>query len=74
LLNAQKEFAVATKGKVRDALRIVRKDGWVMIKSHGGSHRQFKHPEKSGRVTINGHEGDDLPVWLWDSIMAQAGL
>ncbi len=63
-----------TKGKVRDALRAVRKDGWVMIKSSGGSHRQFKHPVKPGRVTINGHEGDDVDTWLWDSIMAQAGL
>ncbi len=63
-----------TKGKVRDALRLVRKDGWVMIKSGGGSHRQFKHPVKHGRVTINGHEGDDVDAWLWDSIMTQAGL
>ncbi len=57
-----------TKGKVRDALRAVRKDGGVMIKSGGGPHRQFKHPVKPGRVTINGREGDDVDAWLWDSI------
>ena len=35
---------MATKGKVRDMLEILRKDGWVMIKSNSGDHRQFKHP------------------------------
>ncbi len=63
-----------TKGKVRDAMRIVRKDGWVMVKSKGGSHRQYRHSAKPGKVTINGHESDDLDVWLWNSIMVQAGL
>ncbi len=65
---------MATKGKVRDAMRIIRKDGWVMIKSKGGGHRQYRHPVKPGKVTINGHEADSLDVWLWNSIMTQAGL
>jgi predicted RNA binding protein YcfA (HicA-like mRNA interferase family) len=43
------------------------------VKSRGG-HRQFKHPEKPGRVTISGRQGDDLAPGSFDSILKQAGL
>ncbi|MEX0775844.1 MAG: type II toxin-antitoxin system HicA family toxin [Phycisphaeraceae bacterium] len=39
--------------KVREVLRMLRDDGWLLV-IHRGSHRQFKHPEKSGRVTVAG--------------------
>ena len=39
-----------------------------------GSHRQFKHPVKSGRVTIAGHKNDDLAAGTLNSILEQAGL
>ncbi len=64
---------MATKGKVRDAIRVIEKDGWILIRKKG-SHRQYKHPVKRGKTTINGHESQDLDVWLWNSIMTQAGL
>ena len=39
-----------------------------------GSHRQFRHPDKPGTVTIAGKSGDDLPPGTWASVMKQAGL
>ena len=39
-----------------------------------GSHRQFKHPSKSGRVTVPGKPSDDLALGTQNSIMKQAGL
>ena len=52
---------------------MLRRDGWM----HGatrGSHRQFKHPLKPGRVTVAGKPGDDLPPGTLNSILKQAGL
>jgi predicted RNA binding protein YcfA (HicA-like mRNA interferase family) len=45
--------------KVRDALRIISEDGWFLVATRG-SHRQFKHPNKPGRVTVPGKPNDDL--------------
>lgn len=59
--------------KVRDAIRTVEADGWQLIRTKG-SHRQFKHPEKPGRVTIAGKPSDDLPPGTWGSILKQSGL
>ncbi|MHB2021108.1 MAG: type II toxin-antitoxin system HicA family toxin [Candidatus Xenobia bacterium] len=59
--------------KIRDAIATVTADGWYQV-SCEGSHRQFKHPVKRGRVTINGKPGDDCGPFLWNSIMKQAGL
>ena len=38
---------------VRHAIRLVEHDGWELVRIRG-SHRQFKHPVKRGRVTIAG--------------------
>lgn len=59
--------------KVRDAIRMVERDGWRLVRTRG-SHRQFHHPEKPGTVTIPGHLGDDVRPKLWQNIMRQAGL
>ena len=59
--------------KVRDAMKSVKKDGWV-LHTIKGDHRQFVHPTKKGRVTIAGHEGDDIPPGTLNSILKQAGL
>lgn len=59
--------------KVREVLALLKRDGWVKV-SQKGSHRQLKHPSKPGRVTLNGHPGDDLPHVLHRSILRQAGL
>ncbi|MYA61663.1 MAG: addiction module toxin, HicA family [Dehalococcoidia bacterium] len=59
--------------KVRDAIRIVTRDGWREARTRG-SHRHYKHPSKPGLVTIAGRMSKDLPLKTWRSIMRQAGL
>ncbi len=45
--------------KVRDIIKLIEEDGWYIV-AIKGSHRQYKHPVKVGRVTIAGHPNDDL--------------
>lgn len=59
--------------KVRAVLKLVKKDGWYLARTRG-SHRQFKHDEKPGLVTIPGKPGDDLAPGTYNSILKQAGL
>jgi predicted RNA binding protein YcfA (HicA-like mRNA interferase family) len=59
--------------KVRDVIRIVEQDRWRLV-SQEGSHRQYKHPDKKGRVTIAGHPSMDLDPKTQNSILKQAGL
>ena len=59
--------------KVRDAIRLIEDDGWFLIVTRG-SHRQFKHGSKPGRVTVAGKPSDDLSPGTVNSILKQAGL
>ena len=59
--------------KARDATRMIEAHGWVLIRIRG-SHRQYKHPHKTGVVTIPGKMGDDLAPGTVNSILKQAGL
>ena len=59
--------------KVREAIRLIQSDGWYLV-GQRGSHRQFKHPTKPGRVTIAGIESKDIPPGTLSSILKQAGL
>ncbi len=59
--------------KVRDVIKVVEEDGWYLV-AQEGSHRQYKHPTKRGRVTIAGHLNDDLGVGTLHSIRNQAQL
>jgi predicted RNA binding protein YcfA (HicA-like mRNA interferase family) len=59
--------------KVREAIRLIEDDGWVLVATRG-SHRQYKHPIKPGRVTIAGKPSDDLAPGTRNSIIKQAGL
>lgn len=59
--------------KVRDAIRLIEDDGWRLVSTRG-SHRQFKHPAKPGRVTIAGKLSDDLAPGTFNSILKQSGL
>lgn len=59
--------------KVRDMLSLLKADGWNLAVTEG-SHRQFKHPKKVGRVTVAGKLNDDLPPGTLNSILKQAGL
>lgn len=58
---------------VREAIKRVEADNWYLVHQKG-SHRQYKHPTKSGRITIAGDLSDDLHPKTWKSIVRQAGL
>ena len=59
--------------KVSEVIRLVEADGWVQFRVRG-SHRQFKHPRKTGKVTIAGKPSVDVPPGTLNSILKQAGL
>ena len=59
--------------KIRDIIKLIEADGWSVVAMRG-SHRQYKHAHKTGRVTIAGHPGDDLAPGTLNSIMKQAQL
>ena len=59
--------------KVRDVVQLLSDDGWVQV-AQRGSHRQFEHAVKPGKVTVAGKMSDDVPVGTLKSILRQAGL
>ena len=59
--------------KVNEILIMLKNDGWYLAATRG-SHRQFKHPLKSGRVTVPGKPGDDLAPGTLNSILKQAKI
>lgn len=58
--------------KPKELERIILADGWI-FKSQLGSHRQYYHPTKPGKVTIPFH-AKDIPKGTEHSILKQAGL
>ncbi len=56
----------------RELITMIMNDGWVLIKVRG-SHHQFRHPKKPGRVTVP-HPKRDIPKGTVHSILKQAGL
>ncbi|HUY68434.1 MAG TPA: type II toxin-antitoxin system HicA family toxin [Alphaproteobacteria bacterium] len=56
----------------RDIIKLLRRDGWWEAAVRG-SHHQFRHPRKPGRVTVP-HPKKDLSWGLVKSILRQAGL
>jgi len=61
------------KVKVGEVLRMLQDEGWYLVATRG-SHRQFKHSLKPGRVTVPGKPSDDLAPGTLNSIQKQAGL
>jgi len=60
--------------KVREMIRLIEADGWYFVKQKG-SHKQFKHPVKKGKVTITDHgKNIDLDDRDVNSILKQAGI
>ena len=59
--------------KVREVITMIQEDGWFLVATRG-SHRQYKHATKPGRVTIAGKPPDDLAPGTLNSILKQAGL
>ena len=58
--------------KISEILAMLKDDGWYLVAIRG-SHRQFKHPHKSGRVTVPGKPSDDVAPGTKNSIFKQAG-
>lgn len=56
----------------REIISVLQRDGWVQV-TQKGSHVQFKHPIKKGRVTVP-HPGRDVPIGTLKSIEKQSGL
>ena len=60
--------------KVREMIKMIEADGWF-LHAQEGSHKQYKHLIKKGRVTVPDHgKNDDLDHNVAKSIMIQAGL
>ena len=59
--------------KVSEILNMIQNDGWFLVATRG-SHRQFKHLVKHGRVTVPGKPSDDLAPGTLASILKQSGL
>ncbi len=59
--------------KVKEVIEQIEKDGWYLVKTKG-SHRQYKHLQKPGRVTVPGKLSHELPPGTLNSILKQAGL
>ena len=59
--------------KPREMEKLILDDGWI-FKEQNGSHRQYIHPTKPGKVTIPFHKGQDINKRTEFSIRKQAGL
>jgi predicted RNA binding protein YcfA (HicA-like mRNA interferase family) len=59
--------------KVRDLIKLIENDGWRQM-AQRGSHRQFKHAAKPGKVTVSGAPSDDIHPKTLSSVLRQAGL
>ena len=59
--------------KVRDLIKQLEVDGWVQVRQRS-SHRQFRHPSKTGTVTVAGTESADVPAGTLNSVLKHAGL
>ena len=59
--------------RFREIDKLLKADGWYEV-SQTGSHHQYKHPTKPGKVTVPGHGSKDIHPITLKSIMKQAGL
>ncbi len=59
--------------KVKEVIKLIEEDGWY-LKETRGSHRQYKHSTKKGRVTLAGKPSDDLHPKTLKSIFKQAQI
>jgi predicted RNA binding protein YcfA (HicA-like mRNA interferase family) len=59
--------------KASEVIKILQRDGWQEV-AQSGSHKQFKHLIKPGKVTVPVHRAKDIPPGTLNSIFKQAGL
>lgn len=58
---------------VRELLKMLEEDGWYLVRTKG-SHRQFKHQDKSGTLTVAGKPSVEVPKSTLNAILKQSGL
>lgn len=59
--------------KVKELIKVLEADGWSQVRQRG-SHRQFRHPVKTGTVTVAGKPNVDMPSGTLNNALKQAGL
>ena len=59
--------------KVKALIKLLESGGWVQARMRG-SHRQYKHPTKTGTVTVSGNPNVDIPPGTLNNALKQAGL
>jgi predicted RNA binding protein YcfA (HicA-like mRNA interferase family) len=62
-----------TAVKFRELIRQLEADGWRLV-AQRGSHQQYEHPTKAGKVTVAGKPNTDVPKGTAANILRQAGL
>jgi predicted RNA binding protein YcfA (HicA-like mRNA interferase family) len=62
-----------TAMKIKDVIRMLEEEGWFLV-ARRGSHRQYKHHVRPGRVTVAGKPSEDLAPGTLNSILKQSGL
>ena len=68
-----KKFQGVKGIRFREVDKMLKKGGWYEVKQRG-SHHQYLHPTKSGKVTVPEYAGKDIHPDIVKSIMKQAGL
>jgi predicted RNA binding protein YcfA (HicA-like mRNA interferase family) len=58
---------------VRNVIRMIEEDGW-RFHSQKGSHRQYVHPTKTGRVTVAGKPNEEMHPKTLASVIRQAQI
>jgi len=56
----------------QNVISLLYRDGWEEV-NQSGSHKQFKHPDKKGKVTVS-HPVKDMNIKTLKSIERQSGL
>src|SRR2546421_9793143 len=67
------ESAAFTGMKIRAMIKLIEEDGWYLDRTRG-SHRQYRHDQKKGVVTIAGKPSDDLAAGTQKRILKQKRL
>lgn len=57
----------------KQVIKILEADGWT-LKKQSGSHKQYEHATKKGKVTVPGHGKKDIAPKTLSSIWKQADI
>ena len=69
----ERDLAEGVAVKVKDLIALLEAHGWYHART-AGSHRQFRHHDSPGTVTVSGKLSVDIPPGTLKSALKQAGL